>query len=161
MQLESEPSWLSRKQVDHLHEVAIEIAGGSFGVRDEDLLESALSRPKNMYAYGERDIFQLAACYAEGASHAFIDGNKRTAFLCADRFLTGNGIELQPANDSRHYEMMVDLVNGKVTREQAAEHFRANSKPLTKEKNISQEQKKEGQDKPRRERKPRTRGRER
>ena len=71
----SEPRWLSRADVEALHTMAIERDGGSHGLRDANLLESALARPQNLYAYGEQDRFQLAASYAEGIArnHAFVD----------------------------------------------------------------------------------------
>lgn len=71
----SEPIWLNHRIVDIIHQQAIETAGGSHGLRDAGLLDSALSRPRNLYAYGESDLFQLAASYAEALSqnHPFVD----------------------------------------------------------------------------------------
>ena len=85
----SAPVWLSKAEILYIHEKAIDAAGGSHGLRDESLLESALARPQNLHTYGEDDRFQLAASYAEGIArnHAFVDGNKRTAFQSADVFL--------------------------------------------------------------------------
>ena len=60
----SEPKWVSRADVEAIHETMIDIGGGSRGLRDEGLLESALARPLNLHAYGEQDRFQLAASYA-------------------------------------------------------------------------------------------------
>ena len=82
----TEPRWISRQDVEAIHKVVIDIGGGSHGLRDEGLLESALGRVQNQFAYGEDDIFQLAAGYAESIArnHPFIDGNKRTAFQTAD-----------------------------------------------------------------------------
>ena len=57
----SEPRWLNRADVDALHQLTIDTSGGSHGLRDESLLESALARPQNLHAYGEDDRFQLAA----------------------------------------------------------------------------------------------------
>ena len=73
------------------------MGGGAHGLRDAALLESALARPKNQHGYGEKDTFQLAASYAEGISrnHAFVDGNKRTAFYVAADFLEQHGYQLQ------------------------------------------------------------------
>ncbi|WP_168173645.1 hypothetical protein [Thalassospira sp. TSL5-1] len=53
----SHPKWLSRQNVEHIHETVVNLAGGSQGLRDASLLESALARPKNQYAYGESDTF--------------------------------------------------------------------------------------------------------
>lgn len=101
-------------------------------MRDAALLESALARPQNHYAYGETDTFQLAASYAEAISrnHAFVDGNKRTAFYVAVDFLEQNGFQLQAAKDVEHAEMMEQLGQGKMTRDQAAAHLRRYSNEI-------------------------------
>ena len=72
-----DPKWVTRQLVEYIHEGVIEIGGGAYGLRDAALLESALARPQNLQAYGETDIFELAASYAEGIArnHAFVDGN--------------------------------------------------------------------------------------
>ena len=74
-----DPKWVSRALVEFIHEGVIEIGGGAQDLPDPALLESALARPQNLYAYGETDIFQLASSYAEAIArnHAFVDGNKR------------------------------------------------------------------------------------
>jgi len=128
----TQPKWVTRQLVEFIHEGVIEIGGGSHGLRDAALLESALARPQNQYAYGETDRFQLAASYAEGISrnHAFVDGNKRTAFYVASDFLEQNGYELQAAKGFEHAEMMEQLGQGKVSREEAAAHLRAHSNVL-------------------------------
>ena len=64
----SEPKWMTRGDVEVIHEGVIEVGGGAHGLRDPALLESALTRPQNLHAYGEHDHFQLAASYAEGIS---------------------------------------------------------------------------------------------
>ena len=125
----TDPKWVTRQLVELIHEGVIEVGGGSHGLRDAALLESALARPQNLHAYGESDIFQLAASYAEGIArnHAFIDGNKRTAFFVASDFLEQNGYELQTAVDHEHADMMVELGQGNISREDAAEHLRKHS----------------------------------
>ncbi len=76
--------------------------GGSSGVRDTGLLESALARPHNLAAYGKPDFFALAAAYAYGISrnHPFVDGNKRVAFACMAVFLELNGWRLNATQES-------------------------------------------------------------
>lgn len=125
----TEPTWVTRQQVEFIHDAVIEIGGGSHGLRDAVLLESALARPQNHLAYGETDTFQLAASYAEAISrnHAFVDGNKRTAFYVAVDFLEQNGFQLQVAKGVEHAEMMELLGQGKITRDEAAAHFRRHS----------------------------------
>ena len=128
----TQPKWVTRQQVEFIHEGVIEIGGGSHGLRDAALLDSALARPQNQHAYGETDTFQLAASYAEGISrnHAFVDGNKRTAFYVASDFLEQNGYELQAAKGHEHAEMMEQLGQGKISREAAAQHLQAHSNAL-------------------------------
>ena len=127
----TEPKWVTRQQVEFIHEAVIEMAGGAQGLRDAALLESALARPQNQYVYGESDTFQLAASYAEAISrnHAFVDGNKRTAFYVAVDFLEQNGFQLQAAKGVEHAEMMEQLGQGKITRDQAAAHLREYTEP--------------------------------
>ena len=88
--------WVDRRALDLLHDESIAEHGGASGVRDEGLLESALARPKNLLAYGEPDVAALAAAYAFGLvkNHAFVDGNKRAAFLAVGMFLAINGCKL-------------------------------------------------------------------
>ncbi len=76
-----------------LHAQSLAEHGGSEGVRDETLLDSALGRPQNLFAYAKPTLFDLAASYAFGLvkNHPFIDGNKRTAFVVAVTFLELNG----------------------------------------------------------------------
>ncbi|MEQ9347262.1 MAG: type II toxin-antitoxin system death-on-curing family toxin [Thalassospira sp.] len=127
-----EPEWVTRADVEAIHEQIIEIGGGSHGLRDAPLLESALARPQNLHAYGETDIFLLAASYPEGIArnHPFIDGNKRTAFLTADLFLTDNGQHLNMAPGLEYVDLMESLSQGLTTRDETAQHFRANSQPV-------------------------------
>jgi|TARA_B100001167_G_scaffold180409_1_gene136709 death-on-curing protein len=136
----SEPKWLARDDVELIHEEMIKIGGGSHGLRDAALLESALARPQNLHAYGEDDTFQLAASYAEGIArnHPFVDGNKRTAFAAADVFLAENGQNLDKVKGLEHVEMMEKLGQGQITREDAAEHLREHSRPLERERTQEQ-----------------------
>lgn len=92
----AEPRWVSRATLDAMHDAQIREHGGSPGVRDEGLLESALARPRNKWAYGESDVAVLAAAYAFGLAknHGYVDGNKRSAFTCAALFVALNGCDL-------------------------------------------------------------------
>src|SRR5437870_1311193 len=89
-----EPVWVFREVVLMLHEQSLAQFGGSAGVRDEGLLDSALGRPQHRFAYGKPTLFNLAANYAFGLvkNHPFIDGNKRTGFIVALTFLEFNGL---------------------------------------------------------------------
>ncbi len=90
-----EPIWLSADLVIAIHDEQLRIFGGPEGLRDPGALESALGRAQNRFHYDEGDLAALAAAYAFGIAnnHAFVDGNKRTAFLAIITFLGLNGID--------------------------------------------------------------------
>lgn len=94
----SEPKWLmsTATSVMAVHDKLISDFGGTFGIRDPALLQAALARPKNYWAYEQPSIPQLAAVYAFGIcqNHAFLDGNKRTALGALALFLEKNGYRL-------------------------------------------------------------------
>lgn len=87
------PLWVERRIVLRAHDEALAAHGGAAGVRDMGLLDSALARSRNLFAYGEGGAVALAAAYAFGIvrNHPFVDGNKRTAFMTAVFFLELNG----------------------------------------------------------------------
>lgn len=88
-----EPKWVAASVVLAIHDEQLAEHGGGAGVRDEGLLESALSRPKNLFGYEAAGLSQLAAAYAYGIcrNHPFVDGNKRTSLVVAELFLALNG----------------------------------------------------------------------
>jgi len=95
----TEPEFLEHDAVLFLHDQSIREYGGFHGVRDQNLLASALPRPIDKYAYGaygEPDLFDLAAAYAFGIArnHAFNDGNKRTAWASCVLFLKVNKVQI-------------------------------------------------------------------
>jgi death on curing protein len=85
--------WISRTGLLRLHGMSLAQFGGAEGVRGQGLLESALDRAQNLAHYGQPDVADLAAAYGYGLAknHAFIDGNKRAAFLAVGLFLRLNG----------------------------------------------------------------------
>jgi len=89
--------WVNRQVLLLLHEESLAEHGGAPGLRDEGLLDSALSRPLNLALYGDPDVAELAAAYGIGLAknHAFVDGNKRAAFLALGMFLALNGHRLR------------------------------------------------------------------
>ncbi|MGH9442560.1 MAG: type II toxin-antitoxin system death-on-curing family toxin [Thermoanaerobaculia bacterium] len=92
-----EPQWISKKALLLLHEESLATFGGARGLRDEALLDSALARPQNTLSYKpESSLADLAASCAYGLAknHAFVDGNKRAAFLSIGVFLAINGYRL-------------------------------------------------------------------
>ena len=88
--------WVDRRLLVILHDESLVAHGGASGLRDEGSLESALARPLNLVAYGDPDVADLAAAYGVGLAknHAFVDGNKRAAFLAVGLFLRLNGHRL-------------------------------------------------------------------
>jgi death-on-curing protein len=92
----TEPEWLDLDIVLDFHAEQLALFGGPDGLRDPGLLESALARPQNKFAYGELDLAALAAAYGFGIArnHPFIDGNKRTALASMIVFLNLNGLAL-------------------------------------------------------------------
>lgn len=117
----AEPVWIVRDVVLAVHDEQLAEHGGQPGVRDMGLLESALARPRNQYAYGETSIARLAASYAFGLSrnHPFLDGNKRTSLVVAELFLALNGLELA-VSDAECVTTFLALAAGDLTEEELA-----------------------------------------
>jgi len=124
----AEPVWVELDVVLAIHDEQLAEHGGQPGVRDPGLLESALGRPRNQFAYGEPSITRLAASYAFGISrnHPFLDGNKRTSLVVAELFLELNGYELI-ASDAQCVTTFLQLAAGELTEDQLAEWITANS----------------------------------
>jgi death-on-curing protein len=113
--------WILKDFVLSLHEELLSEHGGTPGIRDEGLLDSALARPQNIHSYGNTDLFTLAAAYITGIirNHPFIDGNKRTAFMTGYVFLSRNGKELI-ADEAEATQIMLALASTKVSEEDFA-----------------------------------------
>ncbi len=96
------PVWLDRTDCLAIHEMMLAQHGGLAGVRDGDLLESALAKPQNRWAYGLPALAQLATSYAAGIvfNHPFLDGHKRTGFMLAATFLELNGLVFTASEES-------------------------------------------------------------
>lgn len=127
----SEPIWLNRKALELLHSESLSEHGGADGLRDEGLFESALARPQNLFAYeGAIDMAHLAACYAFGLAknHAFVDGNKRIAFIAAGLFLRLNGWRLT-ADQTEATLVMLSVASGSFTEDELAVWIGKNIKP--------------------------------
>ena len=123
----TEPQWLDLDIVLDVHAEQLALFGGAEGMRDVGLLESALARPQNKFAYGETDMAALAAAYAFGIArnHPFIDGNKRSAFAAIIVFLAVNDIDFDvPPADAT--AMILDLAAGIVVEEGLARWIRDN-----------------------------------
>lgn len=128
--MSEESLWLSADQVLAMHDRAIELFGGSFGLRDENGLLGALNRPEMAVHYSDPTptVFVLGALYAHGIAkaHAFVDGNKRTAFSPAMLFLCLNGIRIDLSVDSAT-DLMVRLATDHITVEDFASALKSRS----------------------------------
>lgn len=119
--------WLEKTLALAIHDRQLAEHGGSAGVRDEGLLESALARPLQLHAYGDPapDLADLAAALAHGLArnHPFLDGNKRTAHVAYRTFLALNGAELV-ATDEEKYLTMLALAEGNLKEQDFAAWLR-------------------------------------
>ncbi len=109
-----QPEWIAYDVVLAIHEAQLAEHGGSNGIRDVGLLESALARPRNLFAYSEEaTLYELAAAYGAGIAinRAFVDGNKRTAWVVCAVFLELNGIPVT-IEQVPVVTMMLDLAGG-------------------------------------------------
>lgn len=129
----SEPTWLDLTIVRDAHAEQLALFGGSDGLRDLGLLESAMARPENKHAYGETDLSVLAAAYAFGISrnHPFTDGNKRTAFVAIVMFLGLNGVSFTPTPPDATAAML-SLAAGELDEEALAIWIRAHSRDVAR-----------------------------
>ena len=105
----------------YFHEQLIDLYGGTMGIRDEGMLDSALGQPKVMFgdSFLNDSITEMAAAYGFHLcnNHPFIDGNKRIAFVAMDTFLQKNGYEIC-ATEKEAYGIMIKLASGKLTKEE-------------------------------------------
>ncbi len=124
-----EPVWVRRDVVIAFHEYLLAEHGGAAGIRDEGLLDSALGKPQNLFAFGKPSLFDLAASYAFGLvkNHPFIDGNKRIGFATAGLFLELNGCHFEAAEVDVVLRTLA-LAAGEMTEADYAAWLKANSK---------------------------------
>lgn len=126
----SEPVWIDAVDCHAFHEEMLERFGGLEGVRDEGLLESALNRPRHLFAYGSPTLAELAAAYAVGIvkNHPFVDGNMRSGFLSAALFLEINGLSFR-ATEVEVVERTLALAAGAIGEAEYAVWLEASCKP--------------------------------
>jgi death on curing protein len=124
--------WLEKALVLAIHDRQIAEHGGSAGVRNEGLLESALARPQQSHAYGDPapDLADLAAAltYGLARNHPFLDGNKRTAAVCCETFIELNGATLA-AEDLELFKQYLALAEGKLAERDFAAWLRERIQP--------------------------------
>jgi death-on-curing protein len=123
--VETEPVWVRPDAALHFHDEQIATHGGAAGVRDHGLFEAAMMRPQMKFQYGERDLASFAAAYAFGLArnHPFVDGNKRTALVVMETFLSLNGFQMRSDNIAAA-ALILELAAGELSEEQLAEWIR-------------------------------------
>ncbi len=106
------PIWIEKSLVLAIQSRLLVEHGGASGIRDEGLLESASDKPKNLYSYGNPDLYDLAVAYITGLvqNHPFVDGNKRIGFMAGYIFLARNGKELI-ADEAEAAQIILDLAS--------------------------------------------------
>jgi death-on-curing protein len=126
-----EPIWLRKDVILAVQERLLAEHGGSAGIRDDALLESALGRPQNLFVYGKPTLFDLAATYAHGIikNHPFIDGNKRAGFMAAFLFLGRNGFDLV-ADEEDAYEQTLAVAEGTLDEKAYAKWLKENCRKI-------------------------------
>jgi death-on-curing protein len=125
--LNSAPKWLTYDQIVAVHGRQLRRFGGAAGMRDDGLLRSAIERPINKWHYEQAELPELAAAYAFGLAknHAFVDGNKRIAFMNIMLFLRKNGVRFAP-DPAQATKIILSLAVGEVSEESLARWIRAN-----------------------------------
>jgi death on curing protein len=125
-------AWLEKELLLVIHDRQLAEHGGTGGVRDETLLESALARPQQLYAYGDPppDLADLAATLAYGLArnHPFVDGNKRSAAVACETFIELNGATLE-AEDLDLFPIYLALAEGKLSESEFAAWLRPRIRP--------------------------------
>lgn len=123
------PIWLQKSVVMAMHAMCLQQHGGSVGIRDDGLLESALARPLHLFTDQDVDLCRLAAAYAAGIAknHPFVDGNKRTAFLAAVVLLERNGVQFR-ADPAHAAVFVLGIAEGALDEESFAAWLRDNTK---------------------------------
>jgi death-on-curing protein len=125
-----EPVFILLQAVLHAHTRQIELHGGSYGVRDMGMLEPALARPKNLFAYEQATIPAMAAACTFGIvrNHPFVDGNKRVGFIAGVLFLRLNGHDFTAA-EAEVVLTILRLAAGEIGEPELAAWFATNSRP--------------------------------
>jgi death-on-curing protein len=127
-----EPIWIDKPEVLIVHSMQLAEHGGSDGIRDGTLLDSALAKPRNVFAYADSiSLPRLAASYAFGLArnHAFIDGNKRTALVVSEGFLRVNGMKVVSTPEEKYFTFL-HLADGSLTEDDLTAWFTKHAVPL-------------------------------
>jgi len=127
-----EPIWIDKLEVLLVHAMQLSEHGGSDGLRDENLLDSALAKPRNVFAHAESvTLPRLAASYAFGIArnHPFVDGNKRTALVVSEGFLRVNGLKIVSPPEEKYFTFL-HLADGSLNEEELTAWFTQHAVPL-------------------------------
>ncbi len=126
-----EPYWLTGEECLALHDMMLSQCGGSLGLRDANLLASALAKPRQLFAHGQPTMAELAASYIFGVvkNHPFIDGNKRSGFMLGAGFLERNGCQFTAGEADAALQILA-LAAGELTEAPLAAWLNANSHPV-------------------------------
>jgi death on curing protein len=122
-----EPLWITYEQAIAIHSAQLRRFGGAAGLRDEGMLRSALERPINKWRYEQAPLAELASAYAFGLAknHAFIDGNKRIAFMAMMTFLRKNRVPFAP-DPAQSTSIILSLAAGEVSEDSLTRWIRDN-----------------------------------
>lgn len=120
------PRFLRLPEVHELHRISLEQHGGSSGVRESGLVESALASAEDAYWYGRGDLADIAAAYAFhlAESQAFVDGNKRVGTAAAIVFLEMNGLSIPSTADDDLYQALIGLAEKRLNKQDLARLLR-------------------------------------
>ncbi len=125
--------FIPKQIILHFHEQLIQLYGGSTGIRDEELLDSALEQPKTTFdeSYLHNSIFKMASAYGFHLckNHPFIDGNKRIALVAMDTFLQKNGYEIT-ASEKETYKIIIALSSGEISKEELTKWLKQNTNSI-------------------------------
>jgi len=124
---QEEPLWITYEQAIAIHSRQLRRFGGAPGLRDDGILRSALERPVNKWRYEQAPLAELASAYAFGLAknHAFVDGNKRIAFMAMMIFLHKNGVPFAP-DPAQSTTIILSLAAGEVSEESLTRWIRDN-----------------------------------
>ena len=129
----NEIEFLPKHIIIYFHQQIISLYGGTLGLRDEGLLDSALEQPRAMFdgSYLHDSLVKMAAAYGFHIcnNHPFIDGNKRVALVAMDAFLQKNGFEIS-SSEKDIYEIMMNLASGTITKADLTDRLEANISKL-------------------------------
>ena len=126
-------NFIPKQVILYFHEQLIELYSGTPGIRDEQLLDSALEQPKSSFegSFLHESIFEMAAAYGFHIckNHPFVDGNKRISLVAMDTFLQENGHEIT-ASEKETYKIIIALSSGEISKQELTEWLKENTESI-------------------------------